>query len=405
MPSDPPSDSDGPADPARPAGVPPPVEPGPPVLRVVTGGAAADPDWGIVARVLAGEGTETECAEVARWADESPGRARELAALRRWWDAAAYLPTPGRVDEMWRGVSARMGESVRQEAPETGTARAARPGAGPGSPSRESRLLPRARRAPHGRNRAWAAAAAGLLAVGTAGGVWWHAGQRASRGDAPVGAVATRTYATRRGQQATLTLGDGTRVILAPESRLDVAVGARGARRAELEGEAVFDVRHDPARPFVVRAGHALTEDLGTTFGVRAYAGDTLVRVVVTEGAVALRAAGTPAALATRLGPGDVARLNRVGRAEVRTRGAATYLAWARGAVAFDNVPLGDVAAELARRYDVSVHVARPADARRRVTVHTAAGPLAEVLDAVTVPLGLRHRRDSTGVIIESGER
>jgi transmembrane sensor len=239
-----------------------------------------------------------------------------------------------------------------------------------------------------------------VVAFGASGLAWRGLGLGTApdvrdRTEAPV-----REFATRRGQQAAVTLADGSRVTLGPDTRMRVHTSA-AAREVELTGEAVFDVRHDAARPFVVRAAHAVTEDLGTTFGVRAYPGDSVVRVVVTEGAVALRAVAAPAATGARLGPGDVARLDRAGLARVDAGGAEAYLAWTRGRVAFRNAVLSEVAAELERRYDVAIRFARPTDAQRRITVDMPAGTLAEVLDAVTVPLRLGYRRDGGVIVVD----
>src|SRR4029078_10409651 len=87
------------------------------------------------------------------------------------------------------------------------------------------------------------------------------------------------------------------------------------------EAEAVFDVVHDERRPFFVFSGNAVTEDLGTRFGIRAYPGDRAVRVLVVQGRLALRPAGsgtaTDAAPAL-LGARDVAELDAAGRTRVR---------------------------------------------------------------------------------------
>jgi transmembrane sensor len=302
---------------------------------------------------------------------------------------------------MWRAVSAGMRDEERGPA----GARAAPAEAAPAEAPlrRPLRLVPARGRRPRAsrarrRARSVALAAAGLVAGAAGLGGWRVAAERRStRGGAA--AAPPREFATRRGQQAVVTLADGSLVTLGPESRL--RVHASGATRlVELTGEAVFVVRHDAARPFVVRAAQAVTEDLGTTFGVRAYPGDTLVRVVVAEGAVALRAATGLPGTGVRLGAGDVGRLDHAGLVAVSHGNPDADLAWTRGRVAFHDAPLGDVMTELGRRYDVAVHFARPADARRRVTVEMRAGPLGEVLDAVTVPLALVHRREGDLVVV-----
>src|SRR5207253_457823 len=96
----------------------------------------------------------------------------------------------------------------------------------------------------------------------------WAAWQR---GAPPVPA---REYVTAPGQRLAVSFSDGSRVLLGVASRLRVPrdYGVR-TRAVELEGEAYFVVRHDPAHPFLVRTAHGTTEDLGTEFDVRAYRG------------------------------------------------------------------------------------------------------------------------------------
>src|SRR5690349_5983425 len=120
-----------------------------------------------------------------------------------------------------------------------------------------------------------AIAASLILAVGAA--LWLR------HDDTPTQAAAepaAREFATGRGQRATIRLVDGSRVELGYASTLRVRQIDGGRRELFLEGEAVFDVVHDESRPFIVHAANATTEDLGTVFSVRAYPGDSAVRVV-----------------------------------------------------------------------------------------------------------------------------
>src|SRR5262249_1651311 len=73
----------------------------------------------------------------------------------------------------------------------------------------------------------------------------------------------TTTFATAKGQHQHVVLADGSSVDLDAETRLTVAM-SRGERRVTLaDGQAIFDVRHDANRPFVVAAGDRLIRDLG----------------------------------------------------------------------------------------------------------------------------------------------
>jgi len=65
---------------------------------------------------------------------------------------------------------------------------------------------------------------------------------------------------------------------------------ASTGRKVFLNGEAWFDVARDTARPFVIDAGPALVEVLGTSFNVNAYKGNSTVEITVESGMVALTA-------------------------------------------------------------------------------------------------------------------
>jgi transmembrane sensor len=238
-----------------------------------------------------------------------------------------------------------------------------------------------------------AIAASLVLALG-ASALWWArdaAGPRS--GEAP------RTFQTGRGQTAHVRLVDGSEVQLGPESRLQVYPTGAEIRAVELVGEAVFKVEHDEARPFLVHSGGAVTEDLGTEFGVRAYPGDHEVRVVVVEGRVSVRPRSAPAHSGTILLPGQLGRVDSGGRVAVENGADKNvYLAWARARLVFQQTPLRDVAVELGRRYDVRIQIADSSVASQRITLDIPAGSISEVLDAVAVPLSLRYER-SGGLI------
>lgn len=76
-------------------------------------------------------------------------------------------------------------------------------------------------------------------------------------------------FASKPGQQRMLALEDGSMVSLSRDTQVRVGYG-EDARIIFLDrGEAVFNVAHDPDRPFRVFAGDTLAEALGTTFTVQ----------------------------------------------------------------------------------------------------------------------------------------
>jgi transmembrane sensor len=354
---------------------------------------APEPDFTLLARYFAGEAAPGQRAAVEAWAASDPANAEELAFLRGVWEKGSAVPAPTRVDAMWSSLSRRMrgtsaSDGVREQRQRVSTPRIA-PVV---SPSRSA--------------TPWLAAAAVVTFAAIT--LW-----RTSADESPLPVANTaspsgeRQFATARGERRTIRLSDGTRVELGYASTLRMRGFEAGRRELWLAGEATFDVAHDTTRPFVVHAGGATTEDLGTSFAIRAYGDDSPVQVLVMSGKVAFGPTNTSGAdgatSGTVLLPGQLGRLRRGGRIEVeRVADTSAYLGWLSGHIAFHGARLADVAAELERRFDVPIRVADSSVGGQRVSLQNfPARSLGEVLDAVTVPYDLRYRRVSGTVILE----
>jgi ferric-dicitrate binding protein FerR (iron transport regulator) len=221
---------------------------------------------------------------------------------------------------------------------------------------------------------------------------------------------AAREVATKRGQQATLDLADGSRVVLAAGSRLRIpgdfnVSGPNGTRRElYLEGKAYFAVEHDSTRPFIVRTATAITEDLGTEFVVSAYPESRVTQVVVVSGLVELRrpdTAGMPARPLppTQLQPGDVGRLDSTGAATVAHNVAlAPYVSWTRGVLAFDAVPVREALAELSRWYDVDFELRGNAIDSLRITGEFREEPVKVAMQRLALMLRVRATQNGRTV-------
>lgn len=88
----------------------------------------------------------------------------------------------------------------------------------------------------------------------------------------------------------TLKLPDGSTVELASNSRVSYAnnFDSTDTRDVYLSGEAFFTVTKNPARPFRVFANEIVTKVLGTSFTVRSFEKDTVIRVSVRTGKVSV---------------------------------------------------------------------------------------------------------------------
>jgi transmembrane sensor len=94
------------------------------------------------------------------------------------------------------------------------------------------------------------------------------------------------TYATDIGERRTVTLADGSTIDLNARSKVRVKF-SKAERDVELvDGQALFEVAKDQARPFIVRSGAAVVRAVGTQFDVNRKRSGTTVTVI--EGRVAV---------------------------------------------------------------------------------------------------------------------
>lgn len=83
-------------------------------------------------------------------------------------------------------------------------------------------------------------------------------------------------------------LPDGTQIALNNNSKITYPEKfTTNERRVKLDGEAFFDVKPNKEKPFVIEAGNAFVQVLGTSFNVKAYE-NSEIEVIVTEGLVKL---------------------------------------------------------------------------------------------------------------------
>ena len=217
--------------------------------------------------------------------------------------------------------------------------------------------------------------------------------------------VAIQELITRKGERAEVRLADGTRIVLGPESRLQIdADYNEEGRDTRLLGEAYFEVADDPDRLFTVTAGSTITQVLGTEFDVRAYPADSAVQVVVADGSVAFRASSVPKERAATLRPGDLATIREDSDSvDIQRVNPDMYLGWHEGRLAFVNAPLSRVAAQLERWYGTTVQVGDAAILALPVTITFRDQPIDEVIEGIASSLEIRYVKVGQGYTLYPG--
>lgn len=338
------------------------------------------PDWEALARYVDGESPDDEAARVGQWMETHPVDKTLLEQLHvhAKLEAAADVD----IDAALRRVQGRITQAPASAAAERTRLRLER-GSGVGGPSRTvvTTLV--------------LAAAAAIIAFVTL-----------KPGSSPKpSAAADQVYATGTGKRDSVRLSDGSRVVLGPESRLTVPGDFGTAGRAvSLEGDAYFDVTHDEKKPFSVKVGPAVVEDVGTTFTIQSDPNETTT-VAVMSGVVRLRAATDGPTGGALLNAGYRGVLSPNG--EVRAQKQAVVAddsAWTTGKLVFRDAPLSRVAGELRRWYGIRLGFADSTLKRRTVTTSIEAGqPIDDVLRIVSLSIGMSFERQGDSATFHAG--
>jgi transmembrane sensor len=199
----------------------------------------------------------------------------------------------------------------------------------------------------------------------------------------------TPTFTTNIGELRTITLEDGSVVTLNADSRMRVSF-TRTRRLIELtDGQALFRVAKDPARPFIVQSNDARVTAVGTEFDVNDKGSGTVVTVL--EGRVSVAGSAPEPASPTRLATpmlvsaGEQAIVAPARTTKHRESHPANVAAWTTGLLVFDSEPLREVARAFNRQSARQLVIADPELRELRISgVFPAAAvePMAEFLRA-----------------------
>lgn len=156
-----------------------------------------------------------------------------------------------------------------------------------------------------------------------------------------------------RGGEFHLVLSDGTNVWLNSETELHFPVQFKGdSRQVYLKGEAYFDVKNNPGKPFIVNTIAGDVKVLGTAFDIQVYDTSTIV-ATLERGAISYLHESQPEIV---LRPGEQLtyktgdKLPRVSKVNTKL-----YTAWKDHLFCFEEQRLSEIMVILARWYDLKV--------------------------------------------------
>ncbi|WP_068877566.1 MULTISPECIES: FecR family protein [unclassified Phenylobacterium] len=207
------------------------------------------------------------------------------------------------------------------------------------------------------------------------------------------------TFATGKGERRKITLDDGSVIDLNAETSLSVRL-TRSAREVTLaDGQAIFDVTHDPGRPFTVAASGRLVRVVGTRFDVRSRHGE--LAVTVAGGKVRVTPATSAASgRAFLLTPGQRLEVDRAGVEQLRAVDPEEALGWRIGRLVYRAEPLANVVADLNRQFEHQIEISDPELGRMPITGVIVVDDQAAVMARLTLMLPVRSVPSERGLLL-----
>lgn len=263
-----------------------------------------------------------------------------------------------------------------------------------------------ARRRPLWSGVFWRVAAAVLILIG-AGWVFFVMKEQ-KRPGAYLSLAGTVVQHSVRGQTKFVVLPDGSRVVLHGDTRIEYDRDFNSkTREVSLTGEAYFDVVHLNAGnrkplPFVIRTGKIRTTVLGTAFSIKSLPSEREVVVTVTRGKVRVDDGRKHTSLLTA--NQQMTYNTQTTVADEKMVKSQELTAWVQADMVFQEMPFGELAEMLAKRYGVKIAFQNPQLQNCLITGRfSGTETLEEVFKVLTLTSNTRYTLESDQLML-SGE-
>ncbi len=159
--------------------------------------------------------------------------------------------------------------------------------------------------------------------------------------------------ATNQGEKANLILPDGSKIIINSGSKIVYYSDYNEKNRfIKLEGEAFFDVRNNPEKPFVVDCNSLKISVLGTIFDIKAYQAEDIISIVLNSGKIQL----TTPKEKIEMAPNNRIVYNKTTQTTTLEKvNAQDYTDWTQMSLHFDNESLEAIMKTISQKYNIDI--------------------------------------------------
>lgn len=229
---------------------------------------------------------------------------------------------------------------------------------------------------------------------------------------------------TSKGGKSTITLSDGTKVIMNADSRLKFPHSFNGAtREVYLTGEAFFNVAHNSSMPFIIHTDKINIKVLGTEFNVKSYPDDSTSETTLIHGLIEVTLKDRPddriilkpkeklivSNKTEEKSSSEIKKTSPVHSAELlisslhyisKSDSAVVETSWVDNKLVFQDESFGKLAEDMGRKYDVDIQFKNDAIKKYRFTGIFEKETVTEALDALQLTEKFKYNVDGTTIII-----
>ncbi|UKJ07515.1 FecR family protein [Solitalea lacus] len=195
-------------------------------------------------------------------------------------------------------------------------------------------------------------------------------------------------------------LPDGSKIILNAGSKLKYPSKFASTRDIYLEeGEAFFDVTHDPSKPFIVHTSNVSTRVLGTAFNVKSYAALPTITVTVERGKVQVNEQAKTLGVLT---PDKQLVFSKADHSAInKTVKAVKTTAWKKGDFILTEAYFDEIMLAIANRFNVEMNYDSKVFSNCQNSIHfTKTQTLSKVLETLKEIQGITYSIKGNQVFI-----
>ncbi|KAF2328926.1 FecR family protein [Flavobacterium ginsenosidimutans] len=216
--------------------------------------------------------------------------------------------------------------------------------------------------------------------------------------------VAQNTLIDFSGKQL-VHLPDGSTVLLNDNSTLKYDQNSFDSetREVTLTGEAFFDIKHNPKKPFIVHTGKIQTRVLGTAFNINAQNSSNNIEVTVARGKVQV---GDTEKIYGVITPNQQIKVNKSTlNFEQNNVSAAIVTEWKSNYLILDDINMAEAASLISQKYKVQILISNDKIKNCRITASFLnEEDLDHVLKVISSVIETEYHYNKAGTVILDGK-